>query len=348
MSLLLLSSIFRFSISDSCGSFTLYTGEESRLEYNSADCLQVLDCFFENLQDRVGGAIYIQNTVVPEVHVRTCTFHGTSATSGGPPDNLPSYGGGLCHEGGILNVSDCCFRQTSSSSYGTAIHWDTSGTDEVITRSTFFGCFSSGDGTYGTISETDGRRVGFASLNFTECRLGVTAANGWGFCLYSSSGVSRVEVVYSTILDCVGSTGIHTHLYVSHTLRFCNFYGNSVSVDGAILYAEGVGMDLQYCIFNGDAPPFGMSYVPDDEYDSFSLISCVFSIPESDLSLPFYIYANNVFEAVTASYYLTHLNTHYCPTASDMPSLVFTTMVPYSRLGRGVIVQLFFFCFLFR
>jgi hypothetical protein len=97
---------------------------------------------------------------------------------------------------------------------------------------------------------------------------------------------------------------------------FCNFYGNTVSSTGGILYGENVGMEVQTCIFNGNGPTIGMKSAPKAAADKFSLSLCVFSGPIPTVTGGLVTSPDNYYNSVTASFNMQHLTTYYCPTAS--------------------------------
>jgi hypothetical protein len=222
-----------------------------------------------------------------------------------------------------LDIGNCCFRETSSDTYGTAIHFDSDGTSQEIHASTFYGCYSSEPATHGTISDKKGGQVRCLALNFTDCRPDTRYGTDRGFFLSATdAGAGELTFDLCTVLNCAGSSGFHSFLKTRPVVEYSNFYGNSVAGTLALLYANTVGMDVHDCIFNGPGQLLGYDLAPAylSAEQRFSLVKCVFSGSVPTLPGDFYTELGNVGETVTASFVIPHFATFYCPTASPTRS----------------------------
>jgi hypothetical protein len=276
--------------------------------------------YFHDLQNRVGGAIYCYFS--GELSVLDTTFLKCSASGG----NLlvDAYGGGLCNDGTGLNVERCCFHETKSETWGSAISYTKPATTVRVSYVSFHACYGIG-GCSGTIDDQQGATSSFPNLTFTFCSLNPSASddNSDGVAILCRAGDAQFTLSYSVVLNCIGSTGIDTKSNNRPEIRYCNFYHNRFT-DGtttwALFYAEKSGLIVTSCIFNNNSniflhtPSFlGTKIV-------FTVTWCVFSGSISTTAGYYSYTANNYAGIVTASHPLTFTWLTYSPTASPTRS----------------------------
>jgi hypothetical protein len=276
--------------------------------------------YFHDLQNRLGGAIYCDDS--GELSVLDTTFLNCSAY--GAYLLHDAYGGGLCHDGTGLNVERCCFRETKSETWGSAISYKKPDTPVRVSYVSFYQCSGIG-GCSGTIDDQQGATSTFPNLNFTFCLLNPSSANnnGDGVVILCRAGDAQFTLSYSVVLNCIGSSGIDTKSSNRPEVHHCNFYHNRFT-DGtttwALFYAEKSGLIVNYCIFNNnsnifvyDAPLLGTKI-------GFTVTWCVFSGSISNSAQDYSYTFNNYVDVVTASHTLTFTWFTYCPTASPTRS----------------------------
>jgi hypothetical protein len=309
-------SLLFFSIPCSlsaCSSYTTYRGQTIRTIFNTKKvCATVEHCFFHDLSTNYGGGIYFKASE-GDLAVHTTTFLNTNTEQTWP---YCGYGGAIAHDGDSLAITLSCFRNTSSDGYGTAIHFSSGNGFKQIASTSFYECFNSDSDAEGTISDDNTGETGYSYNNFTECRLN-TDSELWGdgACLYSDGTTGIILFTYCTVVNCVGENAICTYVKTPPEIHFCNFYWNAVT-DWPFLYAQTCGMDVEYCIFNG---PGTIAQLHSSSAQGYRFDYCVFSGAGPDAAVISSQAGNQVY-SVTASRYITHSHTFYCPTASPTRS----------------------------
>jgi hypothetical protein len=256
---------------------TSYTRLAEHMEFTQG-CTDVRDSFFQDLSGFRGGGIdFLVSS--GSLSVFDTTFLRCSAV----PNYDSQRGGGINHEGTLMAIERCCFRETSTSGYGTAISYSSlSGTalgTVNVTDASFTSCYAIGDGT-GTICDKKGAYSTLLRLNFTGGRMAVSqwVNEGDGIAILSIGLSAYFTFSYSTVLDSVASTGIDIESEIPPVIENCNFY-NNVFTDGthsyALFYADDYGMIVRYCVFNNNSDIFRI-YTDDPEV-GFTFSDCVFS-----------------------------------------------------------------------
>jgi hypothetical protein len=278
-----------------------YLGRASVLDANQT----IIDSFFFNHYDRYGGAVEFdsQGTLA----ICTTTFLLCGAECGGAIEIYKANA--IC--------SFCCFSRTNASVYGTAIDLWSGPVGSVINDTNFVSCrdVSSFQPAKGTIADSTSAFHNFHRLNFTACGL---QQNSSGMVLYHHQvDADTVGIGWNfsecTVLQCVGSTGIEISIAIRliPAVSRCNFYENRVS--NAFLYAFGIR--VEGCIFRDNDKDIARPSLPTT--GRFAVLNCVFSdsLPsESDCD----VMTGNVGNQATASLYLVHFSTFYCPVATPL------------------------------
>jgi hypothetical protein len=147
-----------------------------------SSCAEITYSFFKDLNATYGGAIYFK-TASGEGSVLDTTFLRCAASQW----LSYGYGGGILHDGKQLTVLRCCFRETKTDGYGTAISYSRSDGAVNLTDVSFSYCSAIDDGA-GTIDDHAGAISTFARLNFSDGRMRPSDTVGIG-------GASRFSLV---------------------------------------------------------------------------------------------------------------------------------------------------------
>jgi hypothetical protein len=294
---------------------TIITGVTSRTKYSANNCALFTQSFFYHTHADDGGAIYFSASKY-DLLVAQTTFLECYVTT----LITNSHGGAIFHDGQGLTLSFCCFRSTMSDDWSTAVHFEGRTGARRFTDCAFVACTNppTDTGTMATITDEDGSASEYHRLNFTACHLVPTPAWGDGFVLYFGGSSGSLLFSYAAVVNCSGSTGIKCSLTGTRPrIEFCNFYDNMRGQGEAwgVLYGDKVGFEVFSCIFRASGPEFNLDSAKSSL--GFSVVQCVFSGRISTSS--FYSETtDNVFNSMTASFWITHFESHYCPT--DIPS----------------------------
>jgi hypothetical protein len=296
-----------FSVSDCLGVNT-------RVEFTTGSVV-VSNCLFESLTAAVGGAIYAKGS--GQLSVCSTTFLQCNAIG----NVLQSaYGGGVCSDGDSLILERCCFRETTSEDWGSALSYKKPSSTAIVSDVSFH--FSSGISyASGTIDDQDGAESTFSRLNFTDCRLNPSSGRdaGHGSVILSRHPSADFNFRYCTVLHCIGSTGIQITATATPAIQYCNFYDNAFSdgeTTGALFYANAYGMTVTFCVFNNNSAIFFLSGTI---VTGYAVAHCVFSQNIAWNSI-FTLTSNNYVLTTTASHTIAYTWFTYCPTASPIPT----------------------------
>jgi hypothetical protein len=290
----------------------------SRIEVpQSSSCVVVEDCVFMSLSGSSSGGAGYFGTSISYVDVFGSTF----------ADVRCSYRGGALYFESDSHEVGCCFidvsagEVTDSCGHALASNLDQSTFD--VNSSSFVECGSQTSLTAGVLCVDKDTHFYFTSLNFSECRLSADLADGGaaiGFIFYDF--INRYNpwyLRYCTVLKCSGSTGIHHSDSGDGTVEYCNFYGNVARADRGVLFTFSHGLNVQYCVFEGNSREIFMATVGSVK---FSMIGCVLSSPEGSIPSAYFDGASsgNVFGMTTASYVITHSVPAECRTSTPTPT----------------------------
>jgi hypothetical protein len=120
-------------------------------------------------------------------------------------------GGAIYHGGKSGEIVRCCFLETKSDDYGTALFLSGSNGAQLSSSSTFSGCTDNGLGT-GTIYCEVSTELVMTYTNFSSCALSVgllgLLGEGSVLCVESSGG--SWKFAFSTVWRCSGLSDIET------------------------------------------------------------------------------------------------------------------------------------------
>jgi hypothetical protein len=142
--------------------------ENTRLEFY--DGLHVVsNCYFYDLESRVGGAIFPRDLTtlgagLLSVHTtifRQCRAIDTSLL-------VDAYGGTICSEGDFLLVEHCCFSETSAETWGSALSYKNPGSLVKVVDGSFHRCYLFDDSA-GTVDDQQATGSMWFQLNFSYC-----------------------------------------------------------------------------------------------------------------------------------------------------------------------------------
>jgi hypothetical protein len=278
----------------------------------SSSCTVITDCFFANATGDSGGAVYINESSGP-LFVSSTTFLRCSATKASG-----ASGGALFVGSTFLDMADCCFRETLSYKYGSAMTLSSPNSSNSINTSDFVGCGDQGDGRRGTVYHAEPMAVYYLNLNFSECRLLTGAESGNGVVFQAEPTGGTWTFSYCTVLNCSGSSGLQSCSRDSGHIQYCNVYFNELHSGRALLYAVRTGMFIDGCLFNGNSGEF-YRYTDSGELAGamrFVVTNCVFSSSSPFATATYFdLTTPNSLNTTSDSHPLEHFNTHYCPTA---------------------------------
>jgi hypothetical protein len=118
-------------------------------------------------------------------------------------------------------------------------------------------------------------------------------------------------VLFSSVTECSGATGIDSESSQPASVESCNFYSNSLTC--AVIYSRAVGLQIRSCIFKDNTHDIACS----DPSGScrIEIIGC-FSDASENYSASIYSLSGNNWAAPTASLSLALLNFASCPIPS--------------------------------
>jgi hypothetical protein len=275
---------------------SIYQDKNIRLDYADSACLNVTDCFFQNLEATDGGAILVS---VSNVSVKFTTFFACRASLSG---------GALYHSGAIADLGACCFREDQSGSAGNAMSFD-SGGDCQLTDCSVLACAELDEPSRGGISNEAPYDFFLTHLNFSDCG---SSISNIGIILMSIDAPWTFSEC--TVVRCSGFSGLQDSSATSPIVTLSNFYNNSFEASGCLLAGVLHGFDVDRCIFIGNTVEFYKMFY--GAVDGFSVTNCVFSglLPSNNI---YKATANNRFETTTASFAFLYFATELCPNAMD-------------------------------
>jgi hypothetical protein len=285
-----------------CTQITQTTGRISETD----GCYAITGCFFYNLSDNADSAISLEDNGASTIS--TTTFLKCRASYYG--DAI----GACIYASGPVAVSFCCSRECSADMAGAFTYFEdadpSSLSDSSVVSARTEYDDDEGDGTSYAAS---GMAVSFTRLNYTSCY----AWNSGSAFKVKSSGATW-EASELTFLALTGDTCVDTYSLTLPSISRSNFYNNAISADWGVLYGHDYGMSVDSCIFSMNTRDIRLN--PEDSpLKLFQLKNCVFSGRLPPETWWFTDLGGNSAESTTASFPISHFDTHYCPTNADAP-----------------------------
>jgi hypothetical protein len=308
----------------------------TRFLSGSDHCYEVRYSFFADLDagSDLGGAIY-QSAGKSPVFVFDSLFLRCSA----------SLGGAIGCYGASLEAARCCFEDCQADA-GIAV--DIAYVDSAMSLGTsnIFDCHRRGLGSINLQAVT--------GLSLSLVNISDTIRPGTPGTAIQSDGVENgFEILYSSLVTCDGLSLISGSFDGDHpALEFCNLYNNTAT--DSLVIITGWAPRFDHCIFAGNVCPRYLAG-GSGSASGYVLTNCVFDVnlPADDTLASS---ANVVYNAVTASWSLAHLESCYdagqeatAPASSvppsETPTAVFTAYWAPTGGVWGCFSDAFYLCF---
>jgi hypothetical protein len=246
-----------------------YTGSMGHLPYYSdcnsflcggSDSVLITQCYFRDISwNSDGGAVYVYT--YGDFRVEYSLFLRCSSQGSG---------GAIWGDANWVDLLNSCAVSCSSASDGSVLWCDPDSGNSDCYDDSFVSTFSNGAG---SIFATDDANLRFARVNFTSCE-----AISRGSALATRDSSLTFTADHLILLALSGLTGIDSHCGSVREISQSNFYENSMSEGGAVLWGDSCGLSLSECIFYDNAGNrlIGLNNAPSAS-NRFAFRKCVFS-----------------------------------------------------------------------
>jgi hypothetical protein len=245
-----------------------YTGPMGRLQYYS-DCyalcsggydVLITRCYFRDISwNSDGGAVYVYT--FGEFRVEYSLFLGCWSQG---------CGGAIWADVKWVNLLNSCVVSCSSGSDGSVLWCDPDSGNSDCYDDSFVSTFSNG---VGSVFATGDVNLRFSRVSFTSCN-----AVSRGSALATRNSSLTFTADHLILLALSGLTGIDSRCGSVLGISQSNFYENSMSEGGAVLWGNSCGFSLSECIFwdNAGNRLIGLNNAPSAS-NRFAFTKCVFS-----------------------------------------------------------------------
>jgi hypothetical protein len=314
------ASLLYLSCSAPTASCKLFSSTNSRLTFDSPDCIEIGNALFANITSSAaqdGGAIYCGSNEFGSAFVHDSTFLRLSLTTAG------WWGAGCyfkytkvvimrcCGDDCYADRGNfCCLRNGGSSrAYRTEFSQMTTircGSGRIKPTNTYNGAVYFDEAVDGTLNH----------CNFTN-NTGTAGAVLLG---RGDTGVFNAS--WLTVFGTLGNSAVETVRKTFPWISYANFVNNPINTGYGVLYADDWGMILIKCFFMGNTLPNVYRSKPGTATNPFLLYQCYF-----DGSLPGATHATVVEQCYTSTntqLEIQHYHNNYCQAQFPYESSPFT------------------------
>jgi hypothetical protein len=274
------------------------------------ECLTFTSCVFHDLTAERGAAIL----TTANLTVFDSTFLRLTATNQSGAIDLTGAFSFACNRS--------CFRACLAADYGTAIGAWAVRNEFTCSHSAVVGGGPSqtNEAAIATIYLGNVDTTVCQNLNFSHNRLHHHQVSGHGAAFLCAPDSREWNTVFCTFLRCTGDTIIDSASSSAGIVRLCNFCGNQVSEDRAVIFCRTIGATVNSCIFKNNVYDLARDAAADASM--FTLINCVFDGHQAS-NVADVVFSDNIFDSVTNSLFLVHFENEHClaedPTAPLPP-----------------------------
>jgi hypothetical protein len=284
--------------------FANYWNGRADVKASDTLCCVIVDCFFGNLVWGGYGGAVIMGAGTDRLDVNTTTFLNCRATD---------RAGAIYLQCLFTEMNRCCIRNATCPGPGTVITGDQVDAIHSFRDSSFVECGRAESSAEGTIYISSQTEIDYCLLNLTTCTLN-TEKNGAVIVLPRTERPWALR--YCTVLSCCGKDGLDSPSSTDGLVEYCNFYNNVANI--GFLWGHKRGYNVSRCVFkNGTGPDIRLE---NGSSPRFVISHCVFSVDSLPDGCADGSSTDNSFRLATASIFLDHFHTYYCPTASPSRS----------------------------